>query len=69
MGVPVIGEMGIQRTTAEIMAAQRVAPRATRPLFSPDHSVQGREDLPQNPDAKPVASTPDRSEWMPGDGR
>jgi hypothetical protein len=29
----------------------------------PEHEIEGREDLPQNPDAKPVAKTPD-----PGEG-
>src|SRR5437773_2171724 len=58
VGVPVAGEKGIQRTTAEIMAAQRVARPSSKPLRMPEHEIKGREDLLQNPDAKPVASIP-----------
>src|SRR3989442_7364666 len=59
VGVPWTGERGIQRTTAEIMQAQQVAPRSSRPPLRPEHAIEGREDRPQNPDAQPVASTPD----------
>lgn len=59
IGIPVVGERGIERTTAEIMAAQQVAPPSSRPARMPEHEVTGREDRPQNPNAKPVASTPD----------
>jgi hypothetical protein len=58
VGVPVTGEKGIQRTTVEIMAAQLVAPSSGRPVRMPEHEIKGREDLPQNPEAKPVASLP-----------
>jgi hypothetical protein len=59
VGVPVVGETGIQRTTAEIMQAQAIAPPSSRPPIVPEHDIPGRDERPQNPDAKPVASTPD----------
>jgi hypothetical protein len=51
VGVPQIGEMGIQRTTAEIMAAQALAPPSRRPPLKPEHEIEWREDRPQNPNA------------------
>ena len=59
VGVPITGERGIQRTTTEIMQAQQVAPPSSRPPLRPEHEIEGREDRPQNPDARPVASLPD----------
>jgi hypothetical protein len=59
VGVPQTGDMGVQRTTTEIMSAQAVAPPSSRPPIVPEHDIPGREERPQNPDAKPVASTPD----------
>src|ERR1051325_5086492 len=56
VGVPVTGEIGVQRTTAEIMGAQRVALPSRAPPRMPEHEIQGRENLPQNPAAKPVSS-------------
>ena len=41
------------------MMEQLLAPLSDRPLLSPEHEVPWRRDRPQNPDAKPVASTPD----------
>lgn len=55
VGVPVTGEIGVQRTTTEIMAAQKVAPPSTAPPGMLEHEIQGRENLPQNPAAKPVS--------------
>jgi hypothetical protein len=59
VGVPTIGEMGIQRTTAEIMQAQAVAPPSSRPLMAPEREIEGREERPQNPNAPAVASLPE----------
>lgn len=59
VGVPFVGEKGVRRTTAEIMAAQSVAPPSGGPLHMPEHAIEGRENLPQNPEAKSVARTPD----------
>src|SRR2546427_1299059 len=59
VGVPQTGQRGIQRTTAEIMQAQLNAPVSQRPLMKPEHDIPGREDRPQNPDAKSVAIMPD----------
>ena len=60
-GVTTVGERGIQKTTGEIMMEQLLAPLSERPLLAPEHEVPGRRNLPQNPNAKPVASTPDSS--------
>ena len=65
VGDPVVGERGIQRTTAEIMQAQAIAPPSSRPPIVPEHDIPGREERPQNPDAKPVASTPDLAAGSP----
>ena len=59
VGVPTTGEMGIQRTTAEIMQAQTVAPPSSRPPIVPEREIEGHEDRPQNPNALPVASVPE----------
>lgn len=58
VGVPVAGERGIRRTTAEMMAAQQDAPPPGGPLLMHEHEIEGLKDRPQNPDAKPVASLP-----------
>lgn len=59
VGVPQTGEMGVQRTTAEIMSAQAVAPPSSRPQILPEREVEGRDDRPQNPNAPAVASLPE----------
>jgi Domain of unknown function (DUF4214) len=59
IGVPTTGEKGIQRTNAEIMRAQVNAPPSKRPKLIPEREVPGRKERPQDPNAKPVASTPD----------
>ncbi len=59
VGVPQIGVMGIQRTTAEIMSAQALAPPSSRPPLRPEREIEGREDRPQNPDAPAVSSIPE----------
>ena len=59
VGVPDVGERGIERTTAEIMQAQQVAPPSSRPHVAPEREVPGREDRPQSPNALPQASWPD----------
>ena len=58
VGVPAVGERGIERTTAEIMKAQLTAPSSSRPL-KPEHEIKGREDRPQDPNSPAVASLPD----------
>jgi hypothetical protein len=60
VGVPVEGEKGIQRSTAEIMAAQRTASPLRELLRMPEHEIEGREYLPENPNSKAVSSIPDR---------
>ena len=59
VGVPQVGEMGIQRTTAEIMQAQALAPPSSRPPIKPEREIEGHMDRPQNPNALPVASWPE----------
>src|SRR6476620_1995424 len=58
VGIPVTGARGIQRTSADIMAAQRIAPPGTGSQRMPEHEIPGREKLPQNPEAKPAACLP-----------
>src|SRR5262245_51916752 len=65
VGVPVEGEKGGQRTTAEIMAAQRTASPLRELLLMPEHEIEGREYLPENPNSKAVSSTPDREKESP----
>lgn len=60
VGVPIVGQKGVRRTTAEIMAVQKAGPPSAGPLLMLEHEIEGRNKLPQNPNAKPVASTPDR---------
>jgi hypothetical protein len=67
-GVPIGGELGIQRTTAEIMQAQLTAPPSSRPPMKPEHEMPNRDNRLQNPDAKPVASTPDAEAALRGVG-
>jgi hypothetical protein len=66
-GMPWTGEMGIQETTAQIMARQAVADQQpSRPrLAKPVHWVD-RRNLPPNPDspAAPRTSLPGRSDAM-----
>ena len=64
VGVPVAGEKGIERTTAEIMQAQLTAPPSSRPL-KPERQLEGREDRPQDPNAPEVASLPDAGAAQP----
>jgi hypothetical protein len=64
VGVPVAGEKGIERTTAEIMQAQLIAPPSSRPL-KPERQLEGREDRPQDPNAPEVASLPDAGAAQP----
>ncbi|HKB68578.1 MAG TPA: DUF4214 domain-containing protein [Pyrinomonadaceae bacterium] len=59
VGVAQSGPMGIQRTTAEIMDAQAIAPPSRRPPLKPERESGVREDRPQNPNALPVASWPE----------
>jgi hypothetical protein len=59
VGVPQISEMGVQRTTAEIMAAQALAPPSRRPPLKPEREIEWRGDRPQNPNALPGASWPE----------
>ena len=59
VGVPSVGEVGIQKTTKEIMAEQSAAPvekRKSREIVGREFS--SRKDPSQNPDALAVASIP-----------
>ncbi len=59
IGVPWMGEAGIQQTTAEIMSRQANAPAISRrPALVEEHHIPNRKTRPQDPDAQPVASTP-----------
>lgn len=59
VGVPTTGEPGVEKSTAEIMSEQAIAPAvARRPLVMAEHEIPGRKSRPQDPNALPVASTP-----------
>ncbi len=61
VGVPSVGEVGIQKTTAEIMSDQANVPKvSSRPLLIPELKGPDRRLLPQDPNAQAVASTPGR---------
>jgi hypothetical protein len=57
-GVLLPGEKGIEKTTDEIMQAQTNAPASSR-FMKPERELEEREERPQNPNAKPIASFPD----------
>ncbi|HEV2803259.1 MAG TPA: lamin tail domain-containing protein [Pyrinomonadaceae bacterium] len=59
LGVPWSGEVGVTRTTDDLMRDQlKAAPtRNMRPLME-EHEIPGRKERPQDPDAQPIASTP-----------
>ncbi len=58
VGVPTTGAVGVERTTADIMQSQSYIAEVERtPRLMLEHDLPSREGLPQNPDAKPVAST------------
>src|ERR1700759_2783236 len=58
-GVRLTGSVGIKRTTDDIMMFQSYAPEVERtPRLLPEHEMPERDGLPQNPNAKAVASTP-----------
>ena len=58
VGVPSVGEPGVQKTTFEIMAAQAAAPEtsARNPRLMIEHEGPDRKGLPQDPNAKPAAT-------------
>ena len=59
VGVPSVGAVGTQKTTADIMADQAAAPvlrRKPRVMF--ERALPQRKDRSQDPDALPVASIP-----------
>ena len=58
-GVHLQGDVGIQRTTTEIMDAQAVAPPKTLKPLKREHEIPNRDERPQHPDARPVTSTPE----------
>src|ERR1051325_1072522 len=49
-----VGNMGIQRTTEEIMQTQRAAPVPRRVIVRREHEIKGLKNRPQNPNAKAV---------------
>ena len=58
VGVPVVGERGIPRTTAEIMAAQQVAPPSSRPLRMPEHEVDRTRESSAEPEREASGEHP-----------
>src|SRR5437870_4868504 len=57
VGVPVVGNKGIQETVEQIMARQAATPPRLTPRISPRH-VRNRQDLPQNPLSTSEAQSP-----------
>src|SRR5438874_1508415 len=66
VGVPSVGETGIQRTTAEIMQAQQVAAPSSRPHLATERELPNRENRPQDPNSPLAASWPDAGPAAPG---
>lgn len=58
VGVPTKGELGVVRTTEDIMASQPDVPVEREPRLMPEREIPGRKYLPQDPNAKAVARTP-----------
>jgi hypothetical protein len=59
VGVPTVGSPGVRKTTEEIMFEQMTAPSFPRtPRMMREHELPDRKHLPQDPNAKPVATTP-----------
>jgi hypothetical protein len=59
IGVPSVGAVGIQKTTAEIMSEQSTAPPFEHePIRMLERELPDRSDRPQDPHALPVSSTP-----------
>jgi hypothetical protein len=57
-GVPQEGALGVRRTSAEIMQTQANTPEFSRqPRLMVEHELPDRHNLPQDPDALPLAST------------
>jgi hypothetical protein len=58
-GIPTKGEMGVKRTTADIMQSQSYEPQVLRqPRLMLEHEMPDRRVLPQDPNSKPLARTP-----------
>ncbi|HEX8455880.1 MAG TPA: lamin tail domain-containing protein [Pyrinomonadaceae bacterium] len=59
LGVPWAGEVGVTKTTDDLMRDQAEAPptRHLRQLMQ-EREIEGRNERPQDPDAQPIASTP-----------
>ena len=59
VGVPSTGEIGVVKTTSEVMIEQANAPViARRPMLVAEHSIPNRKTRPQDPNARTLASTP-----------
>ncbi|MFN2481263.1 MAG: hypothetical protein ABR554_07335 [Pyrinomonadaceae bacterium] len=59
VGVPTAGSPGVQKTTEQIMVEQSATPSFPRaPRMMRERELPERKHLPQDPNAKPVASTP-----------
>jgi hypothetical protein len=57
-GVPTEGARGVERTTGDIMTSQSYQPDVERaPRLVPEHETPDRSRRPQDPNAKPAAST------------
>ncbi|PYR60193.1 MAG: hypothetical protein DMF91_12775, partial [Acidobacteria bacterium] len=61
VGVPSVGAFGVERTTADLMAAQAIAPPSSSAAWRMMRKkLPDRRNLPQDPSAVAVASTPVR---------
>jgi hypothetical protein len=58
VGVPTQGEVGVVRTTDDIMVSQPEISVAREPRLMREREIPGRKYLPQDPHAKAVARTP-----------
>jgi hypothetical protein len=63
VGVPSVGAFGVERTTADLMAAQAIAPPSSSAawrMMRKELELPDRRNLPQDSNAAAVASTPVR---------
>src|SRR5947208_7876512 len=71
VGVPSVGAFGVERTTADLMAAQAIAAPSSSAawrMMRKKLELPDRRNLPQDPSAEAVASTPvrDANDTVPG---
>lgn len=59
IGVPSVGEIGIQKSTAELMSEQAANKKLLRrPRLVPEREIPNRRERPQDPKSLPLASSP-----------